>query len=227
MKGIFVTGTDTGIGKTVVAAAIAAALRKRGVSVGVLKPFASGSWDDTRFLKKAAGVSDKLEAITPFYFKYPLAPYASLKLEHRSVHPHEVLERTAAVFRKYSFVVVEGIGGASVPVTNLYEASDMAKDLGLPAVIVARLGLGTLNHALLTREHLGRKGVDCRGVILNARFGFRGGLAEKTNPAALKELGLAVLGIFPRLRFSFERNALFLKNLAETAEKHIELEKLL
>ena len=224
MKGLFVTGTDTGIGKTVVAGAVAAALARRGVKVGVFKPFASGSWDDTRFLKKAAGVSDALDAITPFYFKYPLAPLASLKLERRSIRAHEVLERAVPLFKKYDFVVVEGVGGAAVPITNLYEASDAAKDLGIPAVIVARLGLGTLNHALLTREHLARKGIECRGAILNARFGSPRGLAEKTNPGILNDLSLRVLGIFPKVSAMRLKNPRF---LAAEAEKHIELESLL
>jgi dethiobiotin synthetase len=135
-----------------------------------------------------------------------------------------VLERAVPLFKKYEFVVVEGVGGAAVPITSLYEASDAAKDLGIPAVIVARLGLGTLNHSLLTREHLVRKGIECRGVILNARFGRVSGLAEKTNPSVLNDSGLRVLGIFPKVSAVRLKNPRF---LAAEAEKHIELESLL
>ena len=85
MKGIFITGTDTGVGKALVTGAIANALIGRGIKTGVIKPFASGSWEDTRFLKAAAGVKDKLAEITPFYFKHPLAPMESLRLENRRI----------------------------------------------------------------------------------------------------------------------------------------------
>lgn len=239
MKGIFVTGTDTGIGKTVVAGAIAAALVRRGLKVGVMKPFACGSWDDTRFLKRMAALDDPLETITPFYFKYPLAPLASLKMERRSIRAHEVIERAAPLFKKYDFVVVEGVGGVAVPIMGslpswgqtpepktprAYAASDIAKDLRLPALIVARLGLGTLNHTFLTREHLARKGIECRGAVLNARFGSVRGLAEKTNPGVLRDAGVRVLGIFPKCPAAKLKNPDF---LAAQAEKHIELENLL
>ena len=225
MRGIFVTGTDTGVGKTIVAAAICAAGVGRGLDVGAMKPFASGSWDDTRLLKRAARMPEPVEAITPFFFKYPLAPLVSLELEKRSIRPAALRAKAAALARRYSFLVVEGIGGAAVPVTKGFDAADIPRLLGLPAIVVARLGLGTLNHTLLTVRYLRSKRVPVKGIILNTHPARRAGLAEKTNPRAIERLtGAPVLGILPALSPARCGDPAF---LARAAEKHLELEKIL
>lgn len=226
MKGIFITGTDTAVGKTIVSAALAAAFHGRGVKVGVLKPFASGSWDDTRLLKAAARMPESLSEITPFFFKHPLAPYASLKLEKRKIDPRTLKRRLQPIAKRYDFWVVEGIGGAAVPITRDWDALDTARLLGLPVLIVARLSLGTLNHTLLTIDRVRRKGLELKGIVLNA---FppkkKAGPAEKTNPSMIAELsGERLLGIFPGLS---PRDAKNPSKLARIAEKHIELGKIL
>lgn len=224
MRGIFITGTDTGVGKTLIAGAIARAFVRRGLRVGVMKPFASGAWDDTRFLKRAAGVDDALEAITPFYFRYPLAPYASLKLERRSIDPRTLKKKAAPLAKKYDFLIVEGIGGAAVPITSRYTALDIPRDLGLDVLVVARLSLGTLNHTLLTLAHVRARRLKIRGIVLNDHPPVPRTLAHKTNPGALKALaGAPVLGIFPRAA-KRRGDPDF---LAKTAEKEIELDKIL
>lgn len=217
MRGIFITGTDTAAGKTVVAGAVAAALRCGGIDAGVMKPFASGGWDDTLFLKKASGVGETREEITPFYFQHPLAPYASLRLEKRRFEPRGWVKRLRPVWARHDFWVVEGIGGALVPITRRYDCLDAAKETGFPLVIVSRLGLGAINHSLLTVQAARARGLRILGIVLNAsRPGS--GLAERTNPRVIEELaGVPVLGVFPHV--AQIRTAP--RTLAQTAKKHL------
>ncbi len=229
MKGIFVLGTDTGVGKTVVAGALAALLRAEGKDAGVMKPFASGSYSDTLFLKKASGVAETRDEITPFYFKHPLAPYASLQLEERRFNPRGWVKRLgrAGLWDRHDFWVVEGIGGALVPITKDYDCLDAAKELGFPAIVVSRLGLGAINHSLLTVRAARMRGVKLAGIVLNTDAREPGssgrpapaGLAEKTNPKVIAELaGCPVLGVFPRLGPAGLTDP---KKLVRTAKKHL------
>jgi dethiobiotin synthetase len=218
MRGIFVIGTDTAVGKTVVAGALVAALRERGADAGVMKPFSSGSREDAVFLKRASGVKESVEEVSPFYFKHPLAPYASLKLEQRVFGPRGWVKRVGLVWKRHAFWVVEGIGGALVPITKDYDCLDAAKEAGLPVVIVGRLGLGTINHTFLTVQAAKARGVKIAGVILNATKPARG-LAEKTNPAVIQELvGVPLLGVFPYCSASMMRDR---KQLAQIAQKNL------
>jgi dethiobiotin synthetase len=227
MKGIFITGTDTGVGKTLIASALARALKKRGLPVAVLKPFASGSLADTRLIKKAAQTKESLKKITPFYFKYPLAPFASTKLEggKRQKNFTKRLIQSAQNGHQDRFLIVEGIGGASVPVTASFDAADIARVLKLPVLVVSRLSLGTLNHTFLTLGFLQKKKLKVKGVILNRNPAGRLGLAEKTNPQTLDELmKVPLLGVFPAIA---RTKLLDMDFLAKTLEKHIELDKIL
>lgn len=237
-RGIFVLGTDTAVGKTVVAGALAAALRQTGTDAGVLKPFASGSWDDTLFLQKASGVAESREEITPFYFKYPLAPYASLQLERRSSRaqgrgrltfgPRGWVKRTAAVWQKHSFWVVEGIGGALVPISRDYDCLDAAKECGFPAVIVSRLGLGAINHSLLTVRAARARGLRVAGLVLNASSKPSRSLAEKTNPRVIGELaGVPAVQIFPHCSAATLKNPAELAKLGRALLKNLRIQPVL
>lgn len=225
MRGLFVTGTDTGVGKTVVCGALAGALKDRKISVGVMKPFASGSWADTRLLKRCAQVHDSLSQITPFYFKYPLAPLVSLRLEKRSIKLKKLRDYYKQLAGRYELTLVEGIGGALVPVTRDFDALHIPQVLKLPVVVVARLSLGTLNHTLMTIREIRRRKLKLKGVILNAIPQKTKGLAERTNPKVLKELGKTpILGTLPYLNEKYFRHP---ESLAQVAKKHIALDKLL
>ena len=207
--GLFITGTDTGIGKTIVAGAIAAHLRAKGVRVGVMKPFVTGctfkkgEWHsaDTSFLKKCAGVTDPIELISPFRFAPPLAPFVAAQIEKRRVHLKPVLRAFEKLKRKYDFLIVEGIGGVKVPLTPTKTVVDLAKMLSLPVFLVGRTGLGTLNHTLLSLSELKRHDLLVEAVILNRGKEKRAKeLAEKTNPKVIQKLGgVPVLGDFPFL----------------------------
>jgi len=196
-KGIFITGTDTGVGKTLVAGAFADALRRKGVSVGVYKPIVSGcrkvngQWvaDDTLFLKKCAQVSDGLDEISPFCFQHPLAPMVAAEKAKRKISFTAIRAGLKRLQKKYEFVIVEGVGGLMVPITPTKTVVDMMRLCGYPVLVVGRLGLGTLNHTLLTLSELKRARAKVAGVVLNQEVPMsKKGLAEQTNQKVLQRL---------------------------------------
>jgi dethiobiotin synthetase len=184
-KGIFITGTDTGVGKTVVACGIARFLKARGVKVGVMKPVSSGSQDDAKRLVRAAEVDDDITLVNPQFFKAPLAPTVAAAFERRELHLEKVYSAFWTLSQKYDVMVVEGIGGVKVPLGEFTYVADMIESLRLPALVVSRAGLGTLNHTLLTLDALEKDKIPTLGVLFNGGKGTT--LAEKTNPEALQE----------------------------------------
>jgi dethiobiotin synthetase len=159
---LFVTGTDTGVGKTFVTAALVRALRRAGVCAGAVKPFATGSRDDARVLRAAMDGELTLKEINPVFFRRPLAPMVAAQLENRRV-PLRVKLPTG----RFDLLLVEGVGGWLVPLTARVTVADWVARQGWPIIIVARAGLGTLNHTLLTIESVRRRGVKIVAVILN------------------------------------------------------------
>ena len=216
-KGIFVTATDTGVGKTIVSAAIICALKRCGINVGAMKPIESGCTRkagilepaDGRYLKFVAGMDDPLELITPVRFEAPLAPYCASHAEGVPVDLEKIFNAYEALSGKYDFMVVEGIGGVLVPLagkttsrtSRSYFVIDLIKELKLPAVVVTRPSLGTINHTLLTVSQLLNEGVDVAGLIINFNIPAEGTIAEKTNPKALRELcSVPIIGVIPYLQ---------------------------
>jgi dethiobiotin synthetase len=164
VRGLFVTGTDTGVGKTVVTAAIALALKARGVDVRVVKPVQTGDGDaDT--LRRLAELEDSPEQIAPFSFAAPLAPLVAARLEGLELD----LDAVASAVRRRSreLTLVEGVGGLLCPMGPDWTIADLAARLALPLLVVARAGLGTVNHTLLTVEEARRRGLEVAGVVLN------------------------------------------------------------
>ncbi|MBA4349442.1 MAG: dethiobiotin synthase [Thermodesulfovibrio sp.] len=213
-KGIFITGTDTDVGKTVVSALIARAFISRGIKVGVMKPVETGCINDKGilippdgvFLKKMAQVDDSIDLIVPVRFEHPLAPMVASQLGGTSVEVDRLINAYKNLSNKYDFVVVEGIGGLLVPLTRIgyrgggscYFVSDLVKELKLPLIIVTRPTLGTINHTLLTVNHALKENIKVPGIIINCNEPSKDGIAEKTNPGVLKELSpVPVLGIVP------------------------------
>ncbi|MBU8905334.1 dethiobiotin synthase [Desertibacillus haloalkaliphilus] len=205
MKGVFITGTDTDVGKTMVAGGLAAVLKEQKVDVGVFKPFLSGiSRDhpesDTRVLKEMSESPLSLEEVTPFAFKEPLAPFVAGKLEGKHVAIEAVLDHWKKIRNHHEFFIVEGAGGISVPLGENYLVSDLIKALQLPIVIVARPNLGTINHTYLTVEYAKNIGLDVAGIVINGRSGDED-LSEKTSPALIEKLcRVPILGETPKLR---------------------------
>ena len=205
-NGIFITGTDTEIGKTVVAGGLAAALKAAGVDVGVMKPIASGGVEhkgrfvseDAIFLKHAAQVDDPLDLINPICLRHPLAPSVAAEIEGVSIDLRQIDEAFAELCQRHEFIVVEGIGGIAVPICEEMLVADMVQRFQLPLLIVARPNLGTINHTVLTVEFAKSYSLELRGIVLNASQEEFKGLAEETNPKELERLThLPILGTVP------------------------------
>ena len=197
-QGIFITGTGTEIGKTVIAGGLAASLKQAGMNVGVMKPISTGDTADAQFLKHAAQVNDELSSINPIYLRHPLAPSVAARMEDRELDVSCVETAFAALRQKYDFVIVEGVGGIAVPIQDDFLVVHLIKRLQLPILIVAEVGLGTLNHTLLTVAYARQFELQITGIVLNGLRTETAGLAEATNPAEIENLtGVPVIGVVP------------------------------
>lgn len=176
MNGLFITGTDTGVGKTFVTTAIARHWRRQQRRFAVSKPVASGAqlinghWRnaDTLILAEAAGWSHVLDLVTPFSFPEPLAPASAARLRQITLTLADIVDAVHAVGCGQDAVLVEGAGGILCPLTNHETMAELAVALQLPVVIVARLALGTVNHTLLTLEAAHSRCLNVAGVVVNA-----------------------------------------------------------
>jgi dethiobiotin synthetase len=193
---IFITGTDTGVGKTYVTALILAELRRRGVKAAAFKPIACGRGGrhDAEIYRKLMKHEQPLDVINPIYLQHALAPSVAARLEHRRIDLKIVFASYRLLVKQYDVVLVEGAGGLLVPIKQNYFVADLARELKLPVLIVARLGLGTINHTLLTV----RQTKNVAGIVLNDAAGKRG-LAERTNIVEIPRLtGVPLLGVVSR-----------------------------
>ena len=204
--GFFVTGTDTGVGKTVVAGAIARCLLAAGRRVGVFKPLATGCRrtreglvsEDTEFLAHCSNSLNPLEQINPVRYMAPLAPLVAAERAQRAVDWQQVQLGYENVTADNDLVVVEGIGGVMVPITKDYQVLDLMEDMALPVVVVASSRLGTINHTLLTIKACRDRKLKITGVVLNNYNADEASLAEETNPRVIAEVGeVAVLTVIP------------------------------
>jgi len=174
MTGLFFTGTDTGVGKTVVSAAVARLLRGQGCRVRVSKPVATGAklvngrWlaDDTIRLAEAAG-TDELTAITPWVFAEPAAPPVAARLAGETLDLEQLIQAARRQGEDGTIVIVEGVGGLLCPLTERATVANLAEALGLPLVVVTRRSLGTLNHTLLTLEAARSRDLAVAGVVVS------------------------------------------------------------
>ncbi len=205
-QGLFITGTDTGVGKTVVTAAILAWLHHQGLKAGVMKPIETGvdrecssaSNSDALFLMECGEIEDDLTQVCPIRLKPAASPFQAARIENLSLQPETILSAYRTLSEKYDWMLVEGIGGVRVPITRDYGVLDLMRDLGLPAVVVARYQLGTLNHTLLTLDTLKQNGILVRGVIFNRSGPEAPDTLEQAQPRLIEELsGTKALGEFP------------------------------
>jgi dethiobiotin synthase len=194
--GVFVTGTGTGVGKTVVAAALARTLQRAGLGVAAMKPAQTGTADgadDLAFIRLAGGVPAARLAV-PYALQRPLAPSVAARLEGATLEAGPILEAFRRLRSQADVVVVEGAGGLLVPFNEAMDMADLAEALHLPVVVVALPGLGTLNHIALTLEAASRRGLAVAGVVLSG-FPAEPDVAEATNPAEIGDLA----GVVPHL----------------------------
>ncbi len=171
MRGLFITATDTGVGKTEIACALLAGARARGLDAIGMKPAqsgtAAGERSDAERLRDACGAVEPLEAICPYSLAAPLAPAVAARAEGREISFARVVEAARALAARHAAIVVEGAGGLLVPLTERETYADLATALALPVLVVARAGLGTVNHTALTVEALRRRGLAVAAIVMN------------------------------------------------------------
>lgn len=186
----FVTGTDTNAGKTTVAALLIRALRKRGVDCVGMKPICCGPRDDAEALHAASDSAATLNHINPVWLRTPAAPYVAAMIENRPIDLALIRDTFATLQSAHACVAVEGAGGWLVPIEKSYFISDLAREMGLPVIVVVANRLGALNHALLTVAAVRAQGLVCAGVILNdaAPCPVEESIATTTNRAVLETL---------------------------------------
>jgi dethiobiotin synthetase len=205
--GIFITGTDTGVGKTLVTSALVVALTQRGIDVGVMKPIETGvsrsakAQSDGARLRKAAGSHDPLAEVCPYVFRLPVAPFSAARAEGRTVRVATILRAFRALRQKHDLVIVEGVGGIYVPITSPLNVSDLIYQMKLPAIVVGQSGLGGINHALLTLHALRRRMIPIVALVLNQRRPVRSKTArvqERSTVSLLRRLAeVPVVGPLP------------------------------
>ncbi len=232
--GIFITGTDTNVGKTVVSAGLALVLRDRGVRVGVMKPVATGCYgrderlisQDAAFLMEAAQ-NERPPLASPARFRNPLSPNVAALLEKKEVDVPFILKSYRQLQKHYDFLIVEGIGGLMVPLKKDYYVANLIRDMGLPIVIVSHAGLGAINHTLLTADAAIIRGLEVRGIIFNRVSVANYSLAEITNPKVIHDLsGIPVLGSLPEVEGLHRENCQF-GRLKEVFRERIQVDKIL
>jgi dethiobiotin synthetase len=202
-RGFFVTGTDTGVGKTVVACALVRGLRARGLDVGAMKPVETGVGpagpEDALRLRAAAGGADVLDDVCPQRFALAAAPSVAAAAEGRAVEMWAIRRAFERLAARHDWVVAEGAGGLLVPLAEKLCMADLARELGLPLLVVARGSLGTINHTLLTLEAAVARGLSVAGVVISHPTGPLSP-ADASNLEALRRaLRGALVGEIPPL----------------------------
>ena len=230
MRGLFITGTSTGVGKTTVATGLAWALRRRKVDVGVMKPFATANKafskkyrsSDTAMLAKAAGVDDPDGELNPFFHHLAASPLVASQINHEPPASIEkALQALENLAKKHDFMIVEGIGGIMVPLTDDESVADFARRSGLPTIIVSTPVLGTLNHTLLTVMACKSFGINVRGIIVN-KMPKKPSFVEQKAPEVIENLtGIKVLCTLP-----FSRGSDY-SGIGKALEKAIDFDSLL
>jgi dethiobiotin synthetase len=225
-NGIFITGTDTGVGKTVAAAALARLLKTSGINVGVMKPVTSGCRvsadklisDDAELLAWGAGISEVTSDIAPYLLREPLAPSEAAHRDGTRIDFTTIRDAFNRLEQQHDFVIVEGAGGLMVPLAGGLLVADLINHLSLPALVVTRPNLGTINHTLLTTFAAKQMGINVAGIIIN-NYPADPDDAESYAPHMLGSLASApILGVFPKIE---ETNLhLVVEQLAEAIASH-------
>jgi dethiobiotin synthetase len=200
VRGVFVTGTDTGVGKTVVAAAVCAALRARGERVAAWKPVVTGTEEagepDHELLARASGIQPT--KVAPLTFEPAVSPHLAAELAGSTIEPTALVASARAAAGGAEILVIEGVGGLLVPLTLGFLVRDLARELGLPLIVAAHAGLGTINHTLLTLEAARAVGLRVAGVVLT-HWPDSPSVMERSNRATIERLGAVPVSTLPPL----------------------------
>ncbi len=195
-RGLFVTGTDTEVGKTAITAGLAAVLKNRGVNAGVMKPISAGSRADAKLLKRAANHS--LDIINPISLRDPLSPNIAAQRENKKLDLAPVFNAFNHLSKIHDCLLIEGVGGLLVPITDNILVADLAVCLKLPLLIVARAALGTINHTLLTIEAARARNLQINSVIYNTLSPGAIDLSAQTSPEVVTRIsGVPSSGTIP------------------------------
>ncbi len=196
----FVTGTDTGVGKTYVTARLIRRLRAQGLDTVGFKPICCGSREDAELLRAAADDVLDINEVNPVWLRTPAAPYVAAMIENRPIDLALIRETFASLRARHRSVLVEGVGGLLVPIEKNYTVADLAAECALPVIVVVKNRLGALNHAALTVHHLRSRALACAGLVLNDGpvtaddANEPQAVAVATNTAVLEDvLGLPIL----------------------------------
>ena len=237
MAGLFITGTDTDVGKTVITGAIAAALRNRGQNIGVMKPMASGGVanqdgkliaQDATFLMQAAGISEnKRDLVNPVCLEFELTPAVSATISGVEVDIPAILKTYQMAAKTYDPLIVEGVGGIVAPLWQDYLVADLMVEMALPIIIVTRPNLGTINHTVLTVEYARQRGLQVAGIIINGWNEDEVGILEHSNETYMAQLSqVPILGKFPHSKTISVVEAQT-GQLAQLAEEHLQMEQII
>lgn len=217
MKSIFVTGTDTGVGKTVVSGLLARFLTDKGYRVITQKWIQTGSLGLSADIKSHLKIMGKrkrdlghyISHVSPYSFKHASSPHLASRLEGKTVSSNRIKKSFSVLSENFDFVIVEGAGGALVPFSKKALIIDMARELDLPVLIVSGNKLGAINHTLLTVEAIKRRNMKLVGVIFNGLAKKRENIILKDNPRIVGEItGENILGVLPRMK---DKDALYRK----------------
>jgi dethiobiotin synthetase len=174
LKSLFITGTDTDVGKTYITAGLAVTLRKIGVDVGIMKPFAAGppqkkgfKSEDVEILANASQVNDPESLLNPQYFPIPASPYTAWKNLKIKPKINSVLSSFKKLSKMHSMILVEGMGGIMTPILKDYFVTDLIKDMKIPAILVTRTKVGTINHTIMTVKMCEKYKIPIKGIIIN------------------------------------------------------------
>ncbi len=193
---LFLTGTDTGVGKTHTAVCLLRLARAAGLRCAGLKPICCGDRSDAELLLAASSEGLTIDELNPVWLRTPAAPFASALVEEVEVKPETLLEAFWELQKRFDFVVIEGVGGWMVPIREDYFVADLARAMGLPVVVVVLNRLGCLNHAMLTVRSIERHGLTCAGLTLNSTIPISD-VASRTNQHVLRKISR--LPILPQL----------------------------
>jgi len=220
LKSLFITGTDTDVGKTYITAGLAVALRKSGMDVGVMKPFAAGraqkkgyKSEDIVILSRAAMVCDPEKLVNPQFFKIPASPYTAWKTLKTKPKISTILSSFKKLTKLHDMILVEGMGGIMTPILKNYYVTNLIKEMKIPTVIVTRSKVGTVNHTIMTVKMCEKYKIPVKGIIIND---FDKGYPIRELKRDLESLtGVKVLGSIPFIRDMSDTslNRIFKKNI--------------
>lgn len=220
LKSLFITGTDTDVGKTYIAAGLAVVLRKMNIDVGVMKPFAAGSAqkkgyksEDIKILSRAAKVCDPENLVNPQFFPIPASPYTAWMKLKTKPKVSTILSSFKKLSKLHDMMLVEGMGGIMTPILKNYYITNLIKEMKIPTVIVTKSKVGTVNHTIMTVKMCEKYKIPIKGIIIN---NFDKGYAVKDLTRDLENLtGVPVLGSIPFIKDMGDSslNRIFKKNI--------------